>query len=117
MPGSSLREGFASTRQRSSPRSSSRSSSTAPPVGPPTDEARGKDAGVVDDEQVAGLEELREAGEDRMLDLAAWREPEQPRPVALGERLLSDELRRKLVVEVVEPHGRGLEQALLRLAG
>lgn len=60
---------------------------------------RGHDARVVDDDELVG-EELRELGEDEMLDRG--RIPpvhEQPRSVAVLERMLRDQIGRQLVVE------------------
>ena len=68
-------------------------------------EARGKDAGVVEDEEIAGGEELREFGEEMVGEGAGVaREREHARGAACGGRMLRDELGRKIVVEVGDEH-------------
>ena len=63
---------------------------------PAAEEASREDAAAVRDEKVAGAEELRKVGEGAVLEGAGRTvEHEQPRGVALGERLLGDELRRQ----------------------
>jgi hypothetical protein len=68
---------------------------------------RWKHSGVVDDDEVAGPQQLRQRGDSRVRDDAGFAaEVQQTRAAALGGRLLSDELRRKVEIEVADIHVR-----------
>ena len=68
-------------------------------------EARGKDARVVEDEEIAGREELREIGEELVgEDAGGAREREHAGCAARGGRVLRDELGREVVVEFGDEH-------------
>ncbi len=68
-------------------------------------EPRREDARVVEDEEVAGCEELRELGEEMVGECAGIaREREHAAGSACGRRMLRDELGRKIVVEVGDEH-------------
>src|SRR5207253_11437700 len=71
------------------------------------DEPGGEHPRVVHDEEIAGLEELGEIGDRAVGDPPGAVEDEQPRAVALRERVARDASRGELVGEVVEPHGAG----------
>src|SRR5438045_9466506 len=72
----------------------------------PAREARGQHAGVVEDEQVAGAQQLGQVGETAVLDRARRAvEHEQPARAALRERRLRDQLARQFVVEFASQHG------------
>ena len=67
------------------------------------EEARRNDAGVVEDEQRIRGELARELAH-RPIDDAVAVDDEHPRPVAIRERVLRDELGGQLVVEEIEAH-------------
>ena len=72
-----------------------------------TDEPGWKHARVVDDEEVAGLQDVNDVLEHCVLDRAGGAiQHEQSRPPAFGRRLLSDELIRKSEIEVGDVHCR-----------
>ena len=69
------------------------------PARPGPQQSRGEDAAAVQDDEVVGPEQLGQLVEAVMREPAARAlEHEQPRRVALGERLLRDQLGRQLVV-------------------
>jgi hypothetical protein len=69
------------------------------------EEARGQDAGVVEDEEIAGLEELREVGEEVVAEGAGGAvEDQHPAGAALGGRVLGDQFFRQVEVEVGDEH-------------
>ena len=79
--------------------------SAGPPAGAAPEQAGREDAAAIRDEEVAGAEQIRQIGEAAVLDAARRAvEHQQPRRVALGERLLGNELGRQRVVV-----GRDLE--------
>ena len=99
-PAAGATDGRAPPRRRRRARSS-RSTSTAPPVARRSCEARGNDPGVVDDDELAA-ELVGQLGERPMPDVARRAVvDEQPRRVARVGRMLRDQLRRKVVVELV----------------
>lgn len=64
-------------------------------------EACGKDAGVVEDEQVGGAEEVGEVSELAVFEgIPRTGKMEQARGRAVGEGFLRDGIRRKIVMEV-----------------
>jgi hypothetical protein len=69
------------------------------------EEAGGDDSGVVEDEEIAGEQELGDVAEGAMLDLTggAVNDHHAGRG-AVGERFAGDEFRRKMVVEVGGEH-------------
>ena len=71
------------------------------------EEARGEDAGVVEDEEVAGLEELREVGE--VVGLRRRRSARSSAEHAAGAadrgRVLRDEVFGEIEMEVGDEHG------------
>jgi len=72
-----------------------------------TEQARGEDSGVVDDDEVAGAQPIRQRGDPRVRDDAGFPvEMKQTGPAALRGRLLGDELRWKIEVEVADIHVR-----------
>ena len=67
--------------------------------GPAADESSRHDAGVVDDDEITGAEELRQVADVAVRDAAVGPpHDEQPRRRAVGERLLRDQLGRQMVV-------------------
>ena len=74
-------------------------------VGTPTEQPGRHDPCIVENEQIAGLKQLRQIGEDAMRDDgAAAAQHEQTRMIALRRGMLSDEVRRQVVVEQVDVH-------------
>ena len=70
-----------------------------------TDQPGGKHTRVVDDKQVAGPENVNDVAEHCVLDRAGVAmQHEQSRAAALGRRLLSDELIRKIEIEFCDVH-------------
>ena len=73
------------------------------------EEARGQDAGVVEDEEIAGLKELREVGEEVVAECAGGAvEDHHAAGAALGGRVLGDEFYRQVVMEVGDEHWGGV---------
>src|SRR4051812_32035259 len=71
------------------------------------EQARGEDSGVVDDDQIAGAEELGQRADLRMRDRTGLAvEVQQARAAARRRRLLRDQFRRKVEVEVADIHAR-----------
>jgi hypothetical protein len=71
-----------------------------------SEEPGGKHAGVIQHQPVAAVQELRKLAEHRVRDgTGAPVEHEQARLTALSRRMLSDELLRKLEIEVGDAHG------------
>jgi hypothetical protein len=62
-------------------------------------QACGANPGVVDDEQIAGAEQVGQLGEGTVLRGAVPRQVQQPRGVALGERRLGDALLGERILE------------------
>ena len=72
----------------------------------PPDESRGKHPRIVDHQQVARRQQVRQVRESVMRDGAVLpAQPEQPRRAALGGRLLGNQLRGKVEVELGHQHG------------
>jgi hypothetical protein len=72
-----------------------------------TEQARGEDSGVVDDDEIAGTQQLRQRGDPRVRDDPGFAvEVKQTGAAALRGRLLGDELRWKFEVEVADIHVR-----------
>ena len=72
------------------------------------EEARGQDAGVVENEEIAGLEELREVGEEVVAECSGGAvEDQHTAGAALGGRVLGDEFGGKIVMEVGDEHRVG----------
>jgi len=66
-----------------------------------TDEARRKDASVIDDEQIARTQMIDQPREQRVLDRAGLtREHQQSRLTALGWRTLRDQTVREIEIEI-----------------
>jgi len=74
-------------------------------------EARGKDAGVIEDNQVAGAQELGEVAE---VSIIYWAEPgvsrrainvQEARGRPVGQRFLRNQFFGESVIEVGDPHG------------
>ena len=66
-----------------------------------TQKARGEDARIVDNKQIAGAEVIRQLHERRVFDCARLsREHQQSRLPSFGGRMLSDQLVRQVEVEV-----------------
>ena len=64
---------------------------------PAAEQSRGKHPGVVDDEQVARKEEIRQRRNECVAEVTAGAiETQQARAAALGSRLLGDEFRREI---------------------
>ena len=72
--------------------------------GPAQAQPRRQDPGVVDDDDVAGSEQVGEVGDGAVLGGPAPAVDEQPGGVARLDRDLGDALGRQVVVELVEPH-------------
>jgi hypothetical protein len=69
----------------------------------PRKETSGQDSGVVDDEEISGLQQFRQIAEDAILKLATGSpDDEQPGRVARFDRPLRDQVRRQIVVEPLE---------------
>ena len=74
------------------------------------EEAGGQDAGVVEDEEVAGLEDLGEVGEDVVVEggfgvgVSTTVHHEHAAGAALGGGMLGDEVFREVEVEVGDAH-------------
>ena len=66
------------------------------------EEARGDDARVVEDEQVAGREQRRQVAHDMVAQ--AVRHLEQARGIARHRRPVGDQLRRQLEIEEIDAH-------------
>jgi hypothetical protein len=72
-----------------------------------TEQPRGKDSRIVQHEQIASAQVLAESRKLRVLDLAGVpAQDEEPRGAADRRRLLGDELRRKIEVELGHVHVR-----------
>ena len=70
------------------------------------------DARVVEHEQIAGIQQLRQILKNSMLNgLRGPANDEQARLVALGTGFLGDEIGRKVVVEKISSHGASLRQS------
>jgi hypothetical protein len=72
---------------------------------PATDQTRRKDAGVVDDEQIAAAKEAADVGDVCVLDLARRTMQDQQARGSTRRRLLRDQFFGKLEIEVVYAHG------------
>ena len=70
------------------------------------EEPSGKDAGIIKDDEIAGLQEVREFVE-KAVGIAAADAPQVQHAGAVsgGERFLGDEFAGKVEVEVGDPHG------------
>lgn len=67
----------------------------------PADQPRRKYASVVEHEQIARTQMVAQPGKRRVLDRAsAARKDEEPRLPALGRRMLRDQIRRQLEIEI-----------------
>src|SRR5262249_26039246 len=78
----------------------------------PAEEARGKDAAVVDDQQVAGWKQRREVVKETVLVSAGIAmEVQHARTSAHRQRFLRNEFFRKMEVEVGDPHRFRLEHS------
>ena len=65
-----------------------------------------KDAGVVEDDEIAGLQKVREFAEQRVRIAAAGAlQVQHAGAVAGGEGLLGDEFAGKVEMEIGNPHG------------
>jgi len=74
------------------------------------EEARWQDAGVVENEEIAGLEELREIGEEVVAECSGGAvEDEHTAGAALGGRVLGDEFGGQVVMEVGDEHWVGIQ--------
>jgi len=74
------------------------------------EEARGQDAGVVQNEEIAGLEELREVGEEVVAKCSGCAvEDQHTARSALGGRVLGDEFGGQVVMEVGDEHWVGVQ--------
>jgi hypothetical protein len=70
-----------------------------------TVEAGRQDAGIVEDEAVLGCEERREIAERAIFPLAGGAiDYQHPRPRAVGQRFLGDEIVGEVIVEVGKKH-------------
>jgi hypothetical protein len=68
-------------------------------------EARGEDSGIVEDEAVLEFKVRREIVEEAIFPLSAGAiDHEHPRPGAVGERFLGDEIFGEVIVEVGKKH-------------
>ena len=73
---------------------------------PPGEAEAGRDhLGLVDDEQVAGTEELGEVTHDAVIGWRGSTVDQQPRRVARLDGHLGDAVGGQLVVELIQPHG------------
>ena len=77
----------------------------APPVALAAGEARLDDAGVVQDQRVAGADQAGEIGEFQVVQPARGVEAQQPARVAPRRRVLRDQPGRQRIVEVGDEHG------------
>src|SRR5262249_9816710 len=77
----------------------------APGLLPPPDDPGGQDAGVVQDQQVARIEQVGQVAEVVMANLTRRSvHDEQARGVAFRGRLLGDQVRGQVVIEQVREH-------------
>jgi hypothetical protein len=72
----------------------------------PTGKARVDDAGVVDDQRVAGRKKERKVADDLVLEDARRRDDEQARLVARLDRAQRDPFRREFEIEKIDAHVR-----------
>ena len=70
----------------------------------PSEQPGGKDAGIVDDEQITRGETTPELCKHRVLDAVAAAKDEQTRPTTIGRRMLRDQRVRQLEVEISNVH-------------
>ena len=81
------------------------------------EQPRREHARVVDDEKIAGAQEVGQRLDAGVCRRAAGAiDDEQARPAAIGGRLLRDEVGGKVEIEVADVHGRR-EAALVNAAG
>ena len=71
----------------------------------PPDQPRRNDLGVVEDQQVAGPQQLRQIGDMAVRDHPLGRQHEQPRAVARLGRAVGDQFARQCEIEIGEAHG------------
>ena len=74
-------------------------------------EPRRDDPGVVDDERVAGLEEIRQVGDARVGQRAVRADDQHPGAVARRGGRERDALGRQVEIEGVDAHGDGIRGA------
>ena len=69
---------------------------------------RRNDLGVVEDQQIAGLEQRRQVADDPVLERRPWLDDQQPRRIARLGRAQRDPVFRQLEIEKVDAHGRAV---------
>ena len=73
----------------------------------PSEQAGGKDAGVVDHDEVARAEQRRQLGDPGVRDgTGRAGQVKQPSTAPIGDRLLRDQISGQVVVEVADVHPR-----------
>ncbi len=86
-------------------------------AGAMAEEARGKDAGIVEDKAIAGAEVGGEVAEGAIFPAAGGAVHDQHAGGgAVGERLLRDQLRRQVVIEIGEVHSGRAVPPMLTIA-